>query len=213
LHLPRCLYKNLSDLKSFQATNIKTAEMRIVPDCDLFAAGFSCRSHSKFNANDASFVGCSGTEETSSTWKDVEAYVDKAHPLLLVLENIDDCDMKSKGVAQSDAEYIVERLSELGYRSRWHTIRAEAHGSIADRTSLYLTGILVTDTRTPAEVDAALAEISSLLPACYVSPFPLSDFILAHDDTLLSQVGQLKMGWACPQRYHCIDRVCRSLDG
>ena len=88
------LFADVAELGQRCAVDVLTAttDKVKVPRCWLFMAGFSCKSRSNLNAKASANLHCVQNQdmstETAFTWEAIHAYIAKALPFLLLLENV-----------------------------------------------------------------------------------------------------------------------------
>jgi site-specific DNA-cytosine methylase len=195
-HSVRLLIANTHELQCPRATNLRTSVPELVPFCDVFAAGFSCKSRSSLNAMASKLLACvqKGTGETGQTWSDIYAYISIATPPIVVLENVSALDQYCPETDSSDAAYIIEELSKLRYAARWVRTDARAHGSIARRDRLYLVGFHASSTAEHDAMSLALSELDGLLLALQIASFEFADFVSDDDGKYLAPIPKSAMG-------------------
>ena len=112
-----------------------------------FHGRFSCKSRSQANNKASQNINCIQRQDTSTessyTWEAVYAYIAKALPIVIVLENVAGLMAKLGAEPMSDAEYICERFRALGYYTIIYKFDAECFGSRASRLRIYFIGWLV----------------------------------------------------------------------
>ena len=143
------LFADVAELGQRCAVDVLTAttDKVKVPRCWLFMAGFSCKSRSNLNAKASANLHCVQNQdmstETAFTWEAIHAYIAKALPFLLLLENVPGLASKGPCDSQSDADYIRACLMKLGYYVMQLKFDAECFGSPATRVRLYFLAWLV----------------------------------------------------------------------
>eukprot|EP00969_Alexandrium_andersonii_P236880 10457003-Alexandrium_andersonii.AAC.1 len=129
-----------------KAMDCVSGQHQVVPFADGFAMGFSCTSRSPANRNAKAKVNCIQTNDpdaaTNVTFRGGLAYVDKARPFMILMENVKELDQKVGEDSQdvSDAQAVVDEFEELGYVMAYHMFDAADYGSWAHRKRIYFFG-------------------------------------------------------------------------
>ena len=171
---------------------VKNAPVQ-VPWCFFFLAGFSCKSRSSVSSKSAANVNCIQRQdmdtETSYTWEHTFAYIAKALPVIILLENITALQQKPNDGSLSDCDYIIEQLRSLGYHVVLYRFDAECLGSRASRWRLYFIGWLVRSgalTQGPfmSMVQGQFQWLEGFLDGFCIGPLPVDWFIAVDEATL-----------------------------
>lgn len=133
---------------------------------------------SEANPKASSFVNCcqDGVGETGETWKKVKEYLQRAHPFLVLLENVTDLD-KSVDDADSDAAYIHAFMASEGYIGKWMVCDATLFGSAAARVRLYYGGVYVGRAHVAA-MGHMPSRLDNVLASMQIPQFPITDFLV-----------------------------------
>jgi hypothetical protein len=109
------------------------------------AAGFTCKSRSNLNVNRSLNKGCvqKGTADTGESWCHAHSFLDAHHPDSFLLENVESLGQEVPESSETDAEFIVRELRQLGYGSVLQIItQARRYGSKAARKRLFWLAVL-----------------------------------------------------------------------
>lgn len=103
------IFPDVTLLGERRSMNTVTGLFEVVDHCDLFVAGFSCKSVSFANNLRLSFANCclSGDGTTGGTFGGVYRYIDAHHPKMFLLENV-------KGI-QMQVDDILCVFSAINY--------------------------------------------------------------------------------------------------
>ena len=144
---PTKMFADAAQLGQRMAWCLQMGKSVIVPWCFVFMAGFSCKSRSQASSTASTNVNCiqrqDTSTETSATWEATLAYIRKALPIIVILENVRGLLSKIDADTLSDAEYICECLRSLGYYAQLYKFDAECFGSRASRLRVYFVGWLI----------------------------------------------------------------------
>lgn len=123
----------LSQPKSFC---VRSGSYVRIPFVDMLVGGFVCKSRSSANKSSKANLHCvrQGREATGETFEHIRSFVQSRQPLAVLLENVDKL---SEGGDVSDAAFIIETLSELGYGARYFRLEAQDFGAPCRRTRLF----------------------------------------------------------------------------
>ncbi|KAI4268831.1 MAG: hypothetical protein L6R35_006726 [Caloplaca aegaea] len=135
LHDDSALFPDVEHLLRESALNLLTRSVQIVPYVDIFVAGITCTDRAKTNGSAFKMVNCvqTGAGKTGEAAHLVLQVISKVRPELVILECVSGLAQNTKSSKQSDAEYIVNRLRQLGYGAGTITTDAQEHGSVARR--------------------------------------------------------------------------------
>lgn len=194
---PRFLFSDVADLSRKCAMNLMTHTSTAVPRCFFVMAGFSCKSRSSLNVRAAANKDCMQRQdldmETSATFESIFAYITKAFPPMLLLENVTALCEKGVDSAQSDAEWLMSRLRQSGYYVKIFRFDADNYGSPASRLRLYFIAWLLfpgvpLEDGSPAlkAITEATAWLDSFMETFCIDPLPSEEFI-ATEPGLLAQ--------------------------
>ena len=111
------LYSDVAHLNQIKCRNETTGCFETVPSCDVFTAGFACKTRSRLNSARSSNRDCvqKQTTDTGETYVHARAYSQRRRPTLFVLENVVDL---AEGGDNSDRAYIERDLRVAGTTSR-----------------------------------------------------------------------------------------------
>jgi hypothetical protein len=143
----KLIFASMVQLKDTRAYDVVSKTTQIVPYVDLFSGGFVCKTRSSYNNTTQSIkAGCVKNKAgaTSETFCFMEDYLATAKPSVVVLENLKELTSKSSGdaaSAQSDLDYIVERLNKIGYVCTSNVISPAQYEAVNHKTRLYIVDI------------------------------------------------------------------------
>ena len=184
---PLYLFSNVSDLSSRAATNVINGARVYIPYVSLFTAGFSCKSRSSLNCNSPRNVNCvqrgDMSEETTFTFMHIYYYVRRVRPRIVILENVKQILATIDQDSISDAAWIIEQLTAIGYHMSNFVFDCCDFGSIAARKRIYMiVWSLEFPTRMPGRLTLPtpnpLAWCNTFLDNFTIMPFQVSDFII-----------------------------------
>jgi site-specific DNA-cytosine methylase len=143
---PTCRYvfRNVLEMSRLRAFNWVSKGYDDVPHVDVWIGGFSCKDKSKLNVNRGQHSSCvqDGTGTTGSTFKFACDYLRANRPQAIVLENVPELANKAKGSEASDLDWVLAQLKEIGYCVSAHIYQACDHGSLAERSRVYIRGFM-----------------------------------------------------------------------
>ena len=129
---PPLLFSDIGELENEKAHCIVHDAECEVPDCEIFAAGFSCKDVSGMNKNAAEYQNCAeeGKGTTGGTLQGAMGYVQRHRPPMVFLENVVKLGFSSSRAAPQTSEFfdpkhpkvknnlkvVVKLLEELGYK-------------------------------------------------------------------------------------------------
>ena len=117
------LFDDVTKLADGVAHNVVRGCAEQVPLCDIFVAGFVCKSVSVENPHRQDFADCvsSATGITGETWQGVIRYIRVAHPCLVICENVEGL---TKGIRGNgpQIEPVLRDLRAAGYSASWRLL-------------------------------------------------------------------------------------------
>ncbi len=119
----RMLFDDVTELGNGRATNVLTETQEEVPRCDIFVAGFVCKSVSMENPNRDDFAGCvtAGVGKTGETWMGVLRYILFAKPAVVICENVEGLTKRTRGI-EPQIEPVMRSLQSAGYQASWRLL-------------------------------------------------------------------------------------------
>lgn len=130
---PQLSFCDVQEITQHSAIDMRSSSRVVIPQVDIFWAGFSCKSRSRANPKAARFVNClqkhDGEAETSATYDAVMTYLKKMRPSLVLFENVIGLMQAAPGQL-SDADFVLHELNAAG-----HGGGAQRAGYVARRES------------------------------------------------------------------------------
>lgn len=115
---PQLSFCDVQDITQHSAIDMRSSSRVVIPQVDIFWAGFSCKSRSRANPKAASFVNClqkhDGEAETSTTYDAVMTHLKNMRPSLVLLENVIGLMQAAPGQL-SDADFVLQELNVAGH--------------------------------------------------------------------------------------------------
>lgn len=144
-HSPPLVFRDAGQIVELFAHDCVSDSMQAVPYCDLLVAGFPCTSKTSLSSLASKFKQCirDGEGSTGEGFEDVRGYIEVNKPTFVILENLASLAAKSEDTEESEADYIVKRLGQLGYWCTYQVFEARDHGSMAYRERIYFVASLV----------------------------------------------------------------------
>ena len=138
------MFGDINGLASLRSWCYKEGELVVVPTCNIFIAGFSCKSRSPNNRNSSEYKHClqeQTTCETQDTWEACFRYIQGALPPIVIMENVKELTEKS-AEGSSDADFVVSQLQAKGYFAMYSILEALDYGSLARRKRIWFIAVL-----------------------------------------------------------------------
>ena len=143
---PTCIFLDNADLSGSKAPCLRHGnDGCVVPHSRMGAAGFTCKSRSSLNVNRSLHKGCvqKGSAETGVSWGHTHSFLDAHHPDSFLLENVESLGQEVPDSSETDAEFIVRELRQLGYGTVLQIVtQARRYGSKASRKRLFWLAVL-----------------------------------------------------------------------
>ena len=146
------LFDDVMDLGNGVAHNVLRGSLDTVPKCDIFVAGFVCKSVSMENPHREQFATCisSRTGITGETWQGVIDYVRFAQPAIVIFENVEGL---TRGIRGREAQIIpvMSDLERAGYCASWRVLDSRHFHLPQRRRRCWIWGLLHAKSKDVAE--------------------------------------------------------------
>ena len=112
-----------------QVKCLLSGEMKLVPDADIFIAGFPCQLKSKLNKNSKDNKHCikEKTGTTGEGFESIRMFIEKNRPRLVILENVPEVANHGEG------KYMADAFTNAGYIICHLNVDATDYGSVVAR--------------------------------------------------------------------------------
>ena len=137
---PKFIFGPVEDLTWNTAHDHKSGNIVLVPDVDVFIAGFSCRDASRLSTKHSAMYDCIERESgsTGGTFKSICGYLQQHQPTFVVLENVPSLGDKPKDGGESNLAMVHRNLQDLNYKSEELYLNAMDYLLPQSRGRLYI---------------------------------------------------------------------------
>ena len=171
-----CIFENVEEIgKGRAACSTHGTPCEVPRDASLFVTGFSCKDFSKlsktFGKEERRKILSQSLGTSGRTFKGVRDHVERARPLVLILENVN--------VDSGDLQLLDQSLNDIGYVVGRMQFQTMDYGLPQMRTSMYLVGLLYGDLGMSAdEGHSLLKDIFACAANLKIERRPLEDFLI-----------------------------------
>ncbi len=165
--------------------------------------GFSCKDFSKlsntFAPKDRRAILQKVLGPGGHTFKGVRDHVERARPLVLILENVDfgDKDEHNRCEDEPNLGFLYQTLSDIGCVVAHRKFQTNHYGLPQKRQRMYFVGLLFGDLGMSAEQGRSLLnDIFTCAHDLRIEQRPLEDFLLSPDHHYLAEEEQRSIAMA-----------------
>jgi len=182
--LPDYLFKDVADVATGRACDLRSQGQKAVPPTDILWMGFSCKDVSHLNNKSKASRTCIRDKSlrTGGTLEKGAQYVESFQPMYVFLENVTALEDIDKFTGTSNAQEVVWLFNRLGYHVFTIALDARQHGSAQRRTRWWGIGVRVSSEPVTPEVEegyqAKDAEMFAVLQQLELSPVSLDSILL-----------------------------------
>ena len=165
------VFDDVTKLSDGVAHNVVSGSADQVPLCDIFVAGFVCKSVSAENPNRQEFGQCvsDATGITGETWQGVIKYIRVARPCIVICENVEGLTKGIRG-CEPQIEPVIRDLRAAGYSASWRLLDSRHFHLPHRRNRCWIWGLL---RASPQLAETAVP--NTLQSLMHPHPVPLDD--------------------------------------